>query len=96
MFGATCPSGSHLLRVEEYVPKALQAGHADLRAGVLEALSQYSQGSLFRKHLQQGRAIEELGAPESKVASGSAFSWLAYIFVGGSEPVQGLGGRMIG
>lgn len=68
MLGATCPSGSHLLRVEEYVSKALQAGHADLRAGVLEALSQYSQGSLFRKHLQQGRAIEELGAPESKVA----------------------------
>lgn len=64
MLGATWPSGPHLLCVEEDVSKALQAGHTDLRAGVLEALSQYSQGGLFRKHLQQGRAVEELGAQE--------------------------------
>lgn len=57
MPGATWPSGPHLLRVEEYVSKALQTGHTDLRAAVLETLSQYRQGSLFRKHLQQGRAV---------------------------------------
>lgn len=69
--------------MEEYVSKAFQAGHTDLGAGVLKALGQYSQGSLFRNHLQQGRAIEELGAPENRQLRLGTLSWAACVFVVG-------------
>ena len=83
MLAATWHSGPHLLRVEEYVSKALQAGHTDLGAGVLEALGKYRQCSLFRNHLQQSRAIEELGAPENKWFRLGTLSWAACVFVVG-------------
>ena len=55
----------YLLWVEEDVSQALQAQHADLGAGVPEALGQHRQGCLFGEHFQQGRAVEELGSPRA-------------------------------
>lgn len=56
----------YLLWVEEDVSQALQAQHADLGAGVPEALGQHRQGCLFGEHFQQGRAVEELGQPQGR------------------------------
>lgn len=95
MLGAAWPPGPHLLRVEEYVSKALQAGHADLRAGVLKSSSQYIQDSLLRYHLQQGWAVEELG-PQRTAGSGLALSpGQPMSLLGSLEVCPGLRGRWL-
>lgn len=63
------PSPSYLLWEKEDVSQDLQAQHADLRAGVPEALGQHGQGGLFGEHLQQGRAVAELGGPRGRRVS---------------------------
>ena len=68
------PSPSYLLWVEEDVSQALQAQHADLGAGVPEASGQHGQGGLFGEHLQQGRAVEELGGPRGRWVSPGTLS----------------------
>lgn len=61
-----CRRRPHLLGVEEDVRQPLQAQHPHRGAGVPDALGQHHQGVRFGEHLQQGRAVEELGAPQGR------------------------------